>query len=109
MNIKNLLKALRKFDSDTIISGVSTEFRSYRGYYEHLAMSPNVEYMPVEVFCQALEDQIGKTFTGFKGGEYTVHESTELFVASYERTGEGVIGVRLDDGELTLTTEKDRY
>ena len=56
---------------------------SYRGYYEDLAISAVSEPSTVKEFLELLEDALGKTFGGYKGGEYRMAEDTPLWMAEY--------------------------
>ena len=84
-----------------------TCFQSYRGYYSDLAIGfdgdgvyPNVE----KVLIQA-KDCIGKAFEGYKGGYYTMHEATPIWVANWGKSGgTGVVGVRENEYTVFLET-----
>ncbi len=106
MNIKQLLDKLDILiyeDNVGPIYGVSREFNSYRGYYECLAMAPNeTRSMSICEFYNVLADQIGKTYTGYKGGEYKMTESTEFYCANYGECGNSVAGVEPYKGGIRL-------
>ena len=59
---------------------------SYRGYYECLAfgLASDVE---VDEMLSSSCGAIGKTFTGWKGGEYRMTEATECYLADAGTTG----------------------
>lgn len=105
MNIKELIEALEPH-IEYNIHNVSREFCSYRGYYKHLAVAESVgRNMSVVSFQNLLANQIGMTYQGYKGGDYTMHEGTELFVSTYGRTGKWVVGIEVDeDGGVSLKT-----
>lgn len=71
---------------------------SYRGYYDQLAMGfsdkekyPNPTVAKVLEWCEAA---VGKTFTGYKGGDYVMTERTPVWVANYgEAGGTAIVGV----------------
>ncbi len=68
---------------------------SYRGFYNHLAVG-HKEWHAVKVseFLTALRDANGKTFEGYKGGDYTMHDQTPVWVALYGQTTDtGITGV----------------
>jgi hypothetical protein len=69
--------------SKVLISGrgnASDRFLSWRGSYEQLSISPDAEKeITVSDFYTALHDMLGQTITGWKGGDYTVGEQTELY------------------------------
>lgn len=86
------------------------EFMSYRGYYERLGLdwTPG-QYTPerqdktvAELLAQAREC-VGKTFRGYKGGDYTMHVDTLVHVAEHGSSGDDVpVGVELRNGVATI-------
>lgn len=100
MKLKNIIKKLETIlenNSNATIINVSREFDSYRGYYNHLAMAESKgRVMSVVSFLNLLYNQLGVTYQGYKGGNYTMSNDTELFVADYGRTGKWVVDVGFD-------------
>jgi hypothetical protein len=84
-----------------------TTLKSYRGYYEHLALGwEKPEQFPfwpkVSEFLVLLEAAIGATFSAYKGGGYRMSRSTPLWVDNYsDASGTGIVGVEFL-GELTV-------
>jgi len=78
---------------------------SYRGYYRDLAIgfSKNTQ-CDVQRVTKELFDAIGTIFDGYKGGEYVMHESTNVWVANYGELGYKVIGVDEDESYVYLVT-----
>lgn len=112
MNIKQILIQLDSLmdnsDEQLFIVGVSREFCSYRGYYSELCVAPSVgREMSACEFSNVLADQIGKTYEGYKGGEYMMTEDTELYLAKYGRTGEKIVGIEKDGNTLSFITEEE--
>jgi len=77
---------------------------SWRGSYDELSLEYSEDetdktyYWDAEKLLSELRSAIGKEYTGYKGGEYTMSESTPVWVAKYGMSGNtGVVGV-LDDG-----------
>jgi hypothetical protein len=62
---------------------------SYRGYYEQLALgyTDEGESPKVSELLTLLKDANGKTFTGYKGGEYTMGDDTKMWVANRRQAG----------------------
>lgn len=59
---------------------------SYRGYYDQLAIGWTGEAerpQKVSELLAELKSAVGKTFTGYKGGEYTMDENTPVWCANY--------------------------
>ena len=56
-------------------------FHSWRGAYEELAVSYSEDTKNAGVFLDECRNTIGKTFTGWKGGEFTMSSETPVWVA----------------------------
>ncbi len=77
---------------------------SYRGYYDQLAFSP-LEQTTIIGMLKCAEASVGRTFTGWKGGQYKMDRSTEVHIAETGNTGEElgpiflsfILGKRRDD------------
>lgn len=87
---------------------------SYRGYYEDLALSfkdtgRHGEHTSptVAALLGDLRGAVGKSFTGYKGGEFTMGRDTAMWVANYgESGGTAVVGVDERCEYLTIITTK---
>ncbi len=55
---------------------------SYRGYYDELAFEPQDDVSFGEMLAHA-KAAMGATFTGYKGGEYTMESYTPCWIAEY--------------------------
>ena len=76
---------------------------SYRGDYSDLAFEPCRD-IALSDMLQAARDALGATFTGWKGGDYTMSKHTLCWIA-YRGSGEGeTIGAL----SLTLMFEQGR-
>jgi hypothetical protein len=88
--------------------GVLTDFgdlMSYRGYYSDLAIDAGDSERTVDQVLSALRSANGKTFYGYKGGDFTMGRGTLVWVSSYgECTGVGVTGVEFIDGVVVITS-----
>lgn len=87
MNLKNLIEWLEKQSPNAIVPHGFGIPRSYRGYYDQLAFEP-VENAVILDMLEHARSALGTTFTGYKGGEYTMDEWTECWIAEYG-TSEG--------------------
>jgi len=56
---------------------------SWRGVYAELAFEV-VEDTTIGEMIDCAVDSIGKTFSGWKGGDYIMHETTEIHVETEE-------------------------
>jgi hypothetical protein len=69
-----------------------TTIDSWRGIYSELALDIDssrggVKAMPVTKFSKMLKNTVGKTFTGYKGGEFVMGKHTPVWVANYGNSG----------------------
>lgn len=87
---------------------------SDRGSYAELAITfetgdyADPEPLTVETFIAVLRDALrpGRTFSGWKGGEYQMHVATPLWVAQWGDWGStAVVGVRDLSHEVVIDTE----
>ncbi|HYD92347.1 MAG TPA: hypothetical protein VEA37_12770 [Flavobacterium sp.] len=73
---------------------------SLSGYDKHDAKKPTAEQILKE-----LESAIGKTFEGWKGGDFTMSKDTPVWVANPGNSGDtAIIGVLNDGWRLILLT-----
>ena len=80
---------------------------SYRGYYDQLAICCG-RPKSVAAFLDILRRADGQEFTGYKGGEFTMHSSTPMWVSEYgECSDRAVMGVTVLDGFAVITTALD--
>ena len=80
---------------------------SWRGIYAELALKFEFsgEEMPLSCFIDLLKDAVGKTFTGYKGGDFKMSRHTPVWVANYGNAGNtAVIGVVDNSYEVILMT-----
>jgi len=107
--IKTLLERLNdlkrskggEFEIETI-----TDPASYRGVYSSLAFC---YYSPskttVDDTIKLVESCIGKTFEGYKGGDYVCGLSTLLHIASWGCCGPRFVGIT-NDGEIEASNDR---
>jgi hypothetical protein len=80
---------------------------SYRGYYDHLAIEPVDNPTTVGDFLKQAKAAVGKTFQGYKGGDYKMAGYTPVWVSPYgEVSGRRFIGV-VFDGETVRLLSRD--
>lgn len=112
MNLGDLIKRLEACDLEADLRYdfcdliPTTKVQSYRGFYEQLAIGfvdPRVDYesgkgeyksIKVGDLLPKLKEAIGKTFTGYKGGEFEMNQYTPVWVANYGHChGTKIVGV----------------
>lgn len=111
MTLGRLITALKQFDPDDglvldFLDFVPGSLSSYRGYYDQLAVEPvNSGNTTVGQFLSECEAAVGKTFTGWKGGDYTMDEDTRVWVSEHGRAhSTAVVGVRQVGVRVVLDT-----
>lgn len=80
---------------------------SYRGYYSDLAFECVQPLRKVSELLVDVSDAIGATFQGYKGGDFTMHADTPLWVSHYgHASGTAMVAITtLPDGNLSITTK----
>lgn len=90
-DLGELIEWLRQQDpTATVLHGFGQP-DSYRGYYDELAFEPVEKTTFGEMLAHA-QFALGRTFQGYKGGDYTMHEGTPCWIASYGCSGGDRIG-----------------
>lgn len=94
-----------QFDFGT---AVPTGFASWRGSYSEIALgyelsgydnhAKHFDNVKVTDFTKMVEDAIGQTYTGWKGGEFTMNKNTPVWVANPGNSGNTGIVEVIDDG-----------
>ena len=69
-----------KYDENTV--GVGS-FESYRGYYEFLSIRPQEKITTVAEVLKNAREAVGKTYEGYKGGDYTMDRSTFIWCSHH--------------------------
>ncbi|MCP5078971.1 MAG: hypothetical protein GY951_13060 [Psychromonas sp.] len=92
--LKDVIEFLEKQDPKKVVRYGFGEPDSYRGYYSDVAFKPaeNVSFGEMLVHAKSA---LGATFTGYKGGEYTMHTHTDCWIAERGHTSDDMIGGRL--------------
>ena len=103
--LNDLIDRLEQLPQDMPI--LLGEADSYRGYYSDLAFAPLYDTEPRTV-KEALKEALlahGKTFGGYKGGEFTMEGDTPVWYSHYGNCGPAIIGIT-DEGVI-LTQEDE--
>ncbi len=81
---------------------------SYRGYYSDLAFSSREEPITLTGLLSDAEECLGKTLTGYKGGDFTMAAGTPLWRAEYSELGPAIMSVNhIGDDIILITKEVD--
>ena len=100
MTLGKLIERLKQLDEQTIIK-CTIPLGSYRGYYEDLMIEPCESGVNVVDVIKSCEEANGATFTGYKGGDFTMDLETPIFVAYYGSTGSPLKNIT-NGGELEV-------
>lgn len=100
-------------------SAIPTTLGSWRGSYDELALgyeltgySGEGDYgsMTVDKLLEELEGAIGKTFTGWKGGDFVMSKDTPIWVSNTGDASEtGIVGVLNLGYKIVILTSYCEY
>lgn len=101
---------LESLPADTVVKFSNgtypSEPESYRGYYSDLSFPPSDEEMRAGALAKLAREAIGKTFEGYKGGDFIMHAKTPLWAAHYGECGPAIVSTVRDAGTLFLVTKE---
>lgn len=89
--LKELIDWLAEQNPELTVPFGFGEPASYRGYYEDVAFEPKANVTFGEMLGHA-KGALGATFNGYKGGEFTMNEYTDVWIASWGRSEGDKIG-----------------
>ena len=77
---------------------------SWRGIYAELALNYTEEgnAPTVTEFLTSLKEAVGKTYTGYKGGEFTMSRHTPVWVANYGNSGNTAVIEIINNGYVVI-------
>lgn len=82
ITLGSFIKLLESVDSEKFVPHSLNGLHSFRGEPAHLAIY-NCNGSTVKEMLQEAKEAVGKTFSGYKGGEYVMTENTEIHFAHY--------------------------
>lgn len=103
MTLGAMIERLESLPSDLLI-GLG-EPHSYRGYYSDLAFEA-VTPAPAANLLADCMDAMGKSFTGYKGGDYYMHAGVPVWVSEYGSCGVKLMAIN-DDGSIVTKEDND--
>lgn len=94
MSLGELIKILEAEDPEKVVPFGFHDPHSYRGYYDELGFEPtrNVTVASMLADCRGA---LGATFTGYKGGEFTMTEHTRCWLAMWGQCSDNTLGPEL--------------
>ena len=87
MTLGDLIERLEQEDQNKVLKLGFNFPHSYRGYYDQLAFEP-VENVTVSEMLDAARSCVERTFSGYKGGDYTMTLWTDCWLANYGSCGD---------------------
>jgi len=95
MILGRLIEVLETLPVDMVLSKGFHRPHSYRGYYNELAFEPAENITIGEVLASA-KNALGNTYTGYKGGEFTMSRHTDVYLAHWGSCGDALSESLLD-------------
>ena len=87
MTLRELIAALAAADQNIVVENGFSEPHSYRGIYADLAFEPTPNTRVSEMLAAA-RSAVDSTFTGWKGGEFVMHDLVDVYLANIGDCGE---------------------
>lgn len=115
ITLGKMITALESCDPDAEVSIGSlllmpTQFTSYRGFYEDLALGYTTdrgEGLSAGRLLEECRKALGATFEGYKGGSYVMSKDTPIWLANYgDYTGWGVRKVKADGYRVRIRIKR---
>lgn len=109
------LEAIKDQEKDVLFEFCQlrpTVLDSWRGSYAELAFGfdEKYPYPKVKEVLQWCKDAVGKTFQGYKGGDFTMGKATPVWVANYGNSGDtGVLEIFDDEYSVYIQTGKCNF
>lgn len=110
MTLCELIKYLEECNPSIVVPIGFNSPHSYRGDYAELAFEPATDVSVASMLACARE-ALGSAYEGFKGGNFRMGEHTDVYIAEYGCTGEGIGAVLLSYmmGQPSLGWESGLY
>ena len=89
MMLEDIIDTLEKENPDKVVKLGFGDPHSYRGDYSQLAFEP-VENTTIGEMLSACKEARGSTYTGYKGGDYTMTGYTDCYIAKWGECGEEI-------------------
>jgi len=104
MILKGLIDWLGMQDQNAVVTDGFGKPHTDRGYYTDLAFDP-VEKTTFGEMLKYAKDACGKTFDGWKGGEYGMHDYTTCRIGYFGENGEEITSAHFKLWLLTACTK----
>lgn len=87
MTLGELINFLKEKDKNKVVPLGFHNPHSYRGYYVCLAFEPTTN-ITIGKMLEIAEEALGKTFQGYKGGDFLMEEFSDVYISAYGNCGE---------------------
>lgn len=105
LTLGKLVQKLEGHRRDYVLPTAYGSFNSYRGYYEDLSISPGSQYKTAGELYDAAMAALNKSFTGYKGGEFTMGPNTPLWLAHFGDCSDiAIVGINDKLEFITINT-----
>ena len=104
----DLINWLGQQDPNLIVLDGFGSPHSDRGSYDELAFTP-LPSARIGDMLKYAESAVGDTFTGWKGGEYTMDLGTPVYLGEYGDCGEAITPITFKYWALTAHKGKGKY
>lgn len=112
LTLGSMIEILRDQPKDSVVRLLGKGLcpcnpHSYRGYYSDLAFETTSDPVTCEEFLKECNHALGKTFEGYKGGDFTMDEDTPLWISEYGVSSQtAIVGRFINDSGLVLMTKQ---
>lgn len=107
MTLGKMITVLEAIEPARPIVGLG-EADSYRGYYSDLAFEPSGETTTAGKLLVQCRAAMGRTFEGYKGGDFVMHENTPRWISEYgTASGIKIMDLNLETDPITMLTEQE--
>lgn len=89
MTLNELIMELEALPQSTVVPNGFCAPQSYRGFYEQLAFEPQPN-VTVAAMLSSAREAVGTTYCGYKGGDYTMNDWTDVWLAEYGCSGQSI-------------------
>lgn len=107
MTLGRLIRWLEQQDPVMIVKDGFSTPHSDRGSYDELAFTPKSKAKIGDMLKHA-KSALGATFTGWKGGKYTMEKDTSVYIGEEGECGEEITSITLKYWLLTGITPERR-
>ena len=95
MTLGELIKALESLDGRRVVAKGFGAPHSDRGDYSNVAFEP-ANNVTVGSMRKYAKGALGKTFTGYTGGDYRMSEYVDALIGNWGRCGEEITSLHIE-------------